>query len=63
MLMISQRSTNDGEYAPCQPVPSSVYLGGSVIDWCFDHGHYPMNVRFESETEVTMAELNEEANE
>lgn len=56
---IYQRSVDSGEYAPCYPVPRHVSMGASVIDWTFDHGVYPMNVRFESETEVTSATLTE----
>lgn len=58
-FMILQRSTDTGQYVPCSPIPSHLVYGGQFIDWTFDHGVYPMNVRFESETEVTSATLTE----
>lgn len=63
MFMIYQRGTESGKYAPCQPIAPNIYQGGQVLDWTFDHVHYPMHVRFESETEVTMGTLTEEADE
>lgn len=60
---IYQRGTSSGQYMDCRPNP---YYGnwGQVIDWGFSHGIYPsggLSVRFESATEVTMAEINEGA--
>ena len=56
---IKQRSAESGEYAPCWGIPDRVSMGSTVIDWSFDHGVYPMHVRFESESEVTSATLTE----
>lgn len=56
---ISQRSTSAGSYAPCWTVPDRVSKNSPVIDWSFDHVVYPMHVRFESETQVTSAEITE----
>lgn len=55
---MEQRSTSSGAYAPCV-IPSHLYNTGKVIDYMFDHGFYPMHVRFVSETEVESAELQE----
>lgn len=62
-FMIYQRATESGQFVPCEPIAPNIYQGGQLIDWTFDHVHYPMHVRFESETEVTMGTLTEEADE
>lgn len=59
-FMIYQRSTDTGQYVPCSPLPSHLVYGGQFIDWTFDHGHYPMHLRFESESAVASATLQEE---
>lgn len=62
-FMIYQRSVGAGQYVPCSPLPSHLVYGGQFIDWTFDHGHYPMHVRFESGSAVTTATLTEEEGE
>lgn len=59
-FVISQRSTATGQYKDCLGESSA----GLVIDHAFGHGVYPsggMHLRFESASEVTMAEINEGA--
>lgn len=62
---ILQRSTASGQWKVCSPIPNSIgYDAGQIIDYAFGHGVYPsggMHVRFESGSEVTMAEINEGA--
>ena len=62
---VYQRSTSSGQYKACSPLPASiVYDAGQVIDYAFGHGVYPsggIHLRFESGSEVTMAEINEGA--
>ena len=62
-FMIYQRSTGTGQFVPCSPLPPYLVYGGQFIDWTFDHGHYPMHVRFESGSAVTTATLTEEEGE
>lgn len=58
-----QRSTQEGQYVVCNgPGIPNPYTAGQVIDHAFGHGVYPatgMNIRIESETEVTGATLTE----
>ena len=57
-----QRSTSSGQYRNC-PLPAQIqYNAGQVIDHAFGHGVYPsggMHLRFASDSEVVMAEINE----
>lgn len=62
-FMIYQRSVDSGQFVPCSPLPQHLVYGGQFIDWTFDHGHYPMHVRFESGSAVTTATLTEEEGE
>lgn len=55
---IRQRSTDSGLYMKCK-LPDILQMPGQVIDYSFSHGVYPMNVRFESGSEVTSASLTE----
>lgn len=50
---ILQRSSDDGMFVSC-PLPAGLYNPGQFIDWCFGHGVYPMHIRIESMTEVTI---------
>lgn len=55
---IYQSSVSGGSMVLC-PIPAPVQSPGTVLDWTFSHGYYPMNVRFVSDTKVTSGQLNE----
>lgn len=49
-FQIFQSGYKYGEYAECDL--SGIPVTGSVIDWTFNHGYYPMRLKFVSDTEV-----------
>ena len=55
---IFQRSSDTGAFVPCA-LPPWLERTGQFIDHSFGHGVYPMHVRIESETEVTMGTIRE----
>lgn len=59
-IELHQRTTNDGNYAPCVGVPERLlYKADKVIDYDFGQMVYPKSVRIVSYKAVTTATITE----